>query len=88
MCIFSLHNLIYVGDLFVECLKQYINGVGQAYEDIKTNMHGGQSTSTPAHRTRTNRHETAATRVTVMPSNALAFSSVYNFRDAIDMHKT
>jgi hypothetical protein len=61
MCIFSLRNVIYIADLFVECLKQYINGVGQASEDIKTNTQGGQSISTPAHRTRTNRHEIAAT---------------------------
>jgi len=51
-----LRNLIYNGDLFLECLKQYINGVGQTSEDIKTNIQGGQSISTPAHPTRTNRH--------------------------------
>lgn len=69
MCIFSLCNLIYIGEVFAECLKQYINGVGQASEDIKTNMQGGKSVSTPAQRTRTNRHEIVATplRSTVMP---------------------
>jgi hypothetical protein len=30
-----------MGDLFVEYLKQYINGVGHASEDIKINTQGG-----------------------------------------------
>jgi len=89
MCIFSLCNLICIGDVFIECLKQYVNGVGQASEDIKTSMQGGQSISTPVNRTRTNRHEIAATPASLWCRvNALVYSSVYSFRDAIIMHKT